>query len=190
MPKQTFFNLEPEKRQGIIAAAVREFAEHPFAQAYLTKIVESSGIAKGSNYQNFEDKLDLNLYIVHLAYEQKKAYVGRAISMEGDIFAVLSEYYRLSYQFALDPPLLHKVANKFWDSRSAALRAELEQGRLSRSRDFARVLAAAMAAGKDNRQLEPEAGCFVNTAEGKALLAQFHQGCNDEILQKVLNDMI
>src|SRR5690554_7663669 len=91
VPKQTFFNLEPEKRQGIIAAAVREFAEHPFEQASLTKIVESCGIAKGSMYQYFEDKLDLYLYIVDLAYEQKKAYVGRAFSLEGDIFAVLSE---------------------------------------------------------------------------------------------------
>jgi AcrR family transcriptional regulator len=187
VPKQTFFNLEPEKRQGIIAAAVREFAEHPFEQASLTKIVESCGIAKGSMYQYFEDKLDLYLYIVDLAYEQKKAYVGRAFSLEGDIFAVLSEYYRLSYQFALDHPLLHQVANKFWDSRSEALRAELEKGRLSRSRDFARVLAEAMAAGKVNPQLDPEAVFFVYHAVGKELIDHFHQGCNDEFLQQVLD---
>ena len=100
MPKQTFFNLEPEKRQAIVEAALQEFAEHPFEQASLTKIVDSCGIAKGSMYQYFSDKLDLYLYIVDLAYEQKKAYVSRAFDSEGDIFAVLSEYYRLSYQFA------------------------------------------------------------------------------------------
>lgn len=187
MPKQTFFNLEPERRAAIIAAAVREFAEHPFEQASLTKIVESCGIAKGSMYQYFEDKKDLYLYIVDLAYEQKRAYVSRAFGVQGDIFAILDEYYRMSYQFALDHPLLHQVANKFWDSRSDQLRTELEKGRLSRARDFARVLKEAMAEGIVNSQLDPEAVFFVYHAVGKELIDHFAQGCDDRFLQQVLD---
>ena len=187
VPKKTFFNLEPEKREAIVAAAVREFAEHPFEQASLTKIVESCGIAKGSMYQYFEDKKDLYLYIVDLAYEQKKAYVGPAFSIPGDIFDVLNEYYRRSYQFALDHPLLHQVANKFWDSSSEALRMELEKGRLSRARDFARVLEEAMDEGAVNAGLDPEAVFFVYHAVGKELIDQFHQGCDDQFLQQVLD---
>lgn len=187
MPKQTFFNLEPEKRQAIVEAALQEFAEHPFEQASLTKIVDSCGIAKGSMYQYFSDKLDLYLYMVDLAYEQKKAYVSRAFDSEGDIFAVLSEYYRLSYQFALDHPLLHQVANKFWDSRSPLLQTELEKGRLSRAKDFARVLAESMAEGKVNPGLDPEAVFFVYHAVGKELIDHFHQGCDDRFLQQVLD---
>ncbi len=88
MPKQTFFNLEPERREGVIAAAVEEFARHPpYEQASLSRIVESCGIAKGSMYQYFEDKLDLYLYIVELAYERKQDYVGgRAFSLGGGAF--------------------------------------------------------------------------------------------------------
>src|SRR5690606_11511277 len=108
-------------------------------------------------YQYFDDKLDLYMYIVDLAYEQKKAYVSRAFSLEGDIFQILNEYYRLSYEFALDHPLLHQVANKFWDSRSAALSAELETGRLSRARDFAQAVHEAMEEGIVNSDLDPEA---------------------------------
>jgi len=187
VPKQTFFNLEAEKRQAIIDAAVREFAEHPFEQASLTKIVEDCGIAKGSMYQYFDDKLDLYMYIVDLAYEQKKAYVSRAFSLEGDIFQILNEYYRLSYEFALDHPLLHQVANKFWDSRSAALSAELEKGRLSRARDFAQVLHEAMEEGIVNSDLDPEAVFFVYHAVGKELIDHFHQGCDDRLLQQILD---
>lgn len=187
MPKQTFFNLEPEKRQAIIEAAVREFARQPFEQASLTKIVESCGIAKGSMYQYFEDKKDLYLYIVDLAYEQKKAYVSRAFTRDGGIFAVLDEYYRLSFQFAQEHPLLHQVANMFWESRAEELRGELEKGRLNRARDFAQVLEEAMEAGTVNPDLDPEAVFFVYHAVGKELIEHFHQGCDDRLLQRVLD---
>ena len=79
MPKQTFFNLPFAKRRSIEEEAIREFAENTFERASLTKIVENCGIAKGSMYQYFEDKLDLYLYIVELVYEEKKKYVQRAL---------------------------------------------------------------------------------------------------------------
>lgn len=187
MPKQTFFNLEPAKRQAVVAAAVREFAQHPFEQASLSKIVETCGIAKGSMYQYFEDKLDLYLYIVDLAYEEKKKYVAEAFAQKGDIFSVLEEYYRKSLQFAQDHPLLHQVTNRFWDSRAEVLRPELEKGRLSRAKDFAQFLSAAMDAGAANAELDPEAVFFVYHAVGKELIDHFHQGCNDGFLQQVLD---
>ena len=44
-----------------------------------------------------------------------------------------------------------------------------------------------MAAGKVNPQLDPEAVFFVYHAVGKELIDHFHQGCNDEFLQQVLD---
>ena len=187
MPKQTFFNLEPEKRQAVIKAAVEEFAQLPFEQASLTKIVEKCGIAKGSMYQYFEDKRDLYMYVVDLAYEQKRDYVGKAFVKGGDIFSVLEEYYRESYRFAREHPLFHQVANKFWDSKAEALQPELEKGRLSRARDFAQFLDNAMAGGEVNRALDPEAVFFVYHAVGRDLIDYFDQGRNDKFLKKVLD---
>ena len=65
----------------------------------------------------------------------------------------------------------------------------MEKGRLSRSRDFAREWAGDRAEGRDNPQLDREAVFFVNHAVGKELIAHFHQGCNDEYLQQVLDDL-
>lgn len=187
MPKQTFFNLEPDKRQAVIKAAVEEFAQLPFEQASLTKIVEKCGIAKGSMYQYFEDKRDLYLYVVDLAYEQKRDYVRKAFEKGGDIFSVLEEYYLESYSFARDHPLFHQVANKFWDSKAEALQSELEKGRLSRSHDFAQFLDDAMTQGKVNKALDPEAVFFVYHAVGKELVDHFDQGQSAQFLKKVLD---
>lgn len=187
MPKQTFFNLDSDKREAVIKAAVEEFANLPFEQASLTKIVEECGIAKGSMYQYFEDKRDLYLYVVDLAYEAKRAYVGKAFLQTGDIFSVLEEYYLQSYRFAREHPLFHQVANRFWDSRAEALQPELKEGRLSRAYDFAQFLDDAMASGKVNGKLDPEAVFFVYHAVGKDLVDYFDQGRNGEFLKKVLD---
>jgi AcrR family transcriptional regulator len=187
MPKQTFFNLEFETRQAIVKAAVEEFAQFPFEQASLTKIVEKCGIAKGSMYQYFEDKRDLYLYVVDLAYEQKRAYVGRAFAIKGDIFSVLEAYYLQSFRFAQDHPLFHQVTNRFWDSKAEILRSEIEKGRFSRAQDFAAFLAEAMAKGEVNKDLDPEAVFFVYHAVGKDLIDYFEQGQSTQFLRKVLD---
>ena len=59
MPKETFFNLPPDKRERLIDAALDELVRYPFDQASISRIVAATGIAKGSFYQYFEDKLDL-----------------------------------------------------------------------------------------------------------------------------------
>jgi len=187
MPKQTFFNLDENRREAVIKAAVEEFANLPFEQASLSKIVEHCGIAKGSMYQYFQDKLDLYLYVVDLAYEAKRAYVGKAFQQTGDMFSVLEEYYLQSYRFAREQPLYHQVANKFWDSKAEALQSELKEGRLSRASDFAQFLEEAMAQGEVNKELDPEAVFFVYHAVGKDLVDYFDQGRNGQFLKKVLD---
>ena len=164
---------------------MKEFAEHPYEQASLSRIVENCGIAKGSMYQYFEDKLDLYLYIVDLAYEQKRTYVSQAFSLDADIFTVLDEYYRQSYLFAKDFPLLHQVANNFWDSR--VLLPQIEEGRIDRSRDFLKFLEVAIASGAVNPNLDPQAVFFVYHAVGKDLVDHFEQGANDEYIGQVLD---
>lgn len=77
VPKQTFFNLPPEKRQALIEIAIDEFANNDYRNASVSRIVARAGIAKGSIYQYFEDKRDLFLYLVDLAAQEKKAFLQR-----------------------------------------------------------------------------------------------------------------
>ena len=48
MPKHPFFNLPEQKRQSIEQVAPSEFSLHGFDRFKMNRIVEHSGIAKGS----------------------------------------------------------------------------------------------------------------------------------------------
>ncbi len=74
MPKQTFFNLPEEKREKIVRAAVDEFVEYGLENASTNRIVENSGISKGSFYQYFEDKQDVFRYLLTVLEREKMEY--------------------------------------------------------------------------------------------------------------------
>ena len=74
MPKQTFLNLPEEKRRVIIDAATEEFAAFGLENASTNRIVENSGISKGSFYQYFEDKQDVFLYLLSVLEQEKLDY--------------------------------------------------------------------------------------------------------------------
>ena len=74
MPKQTFFNLPPAKREAILNIAIREFAENDYRSASISRMVAEAGIAKGSFYQYFDDKQDLYRYLLELMMAEKQAF--------------------------------------------------------------------------------------------------------------------
>lgn len=72
MPKPTFLNLPDAKRDRITELALDEFSTHPYRQASLSRIVARAGIAKGSMYQYFENKLDLYRWLVTDELERRR----------------------------------------------------------------------------------------------------------------------
>jgi AcrR family transcriptional regulator len=74
VPKQTFLNLPEEKREGIVNAAIDEFAEFGFEASSINRIVANSGISKGSFYQYFEDKMDVFKYLMDVIAKEKTEY--------------------------------------------------------------------------------------------------------------------
>ena len=71
MPKKTFHNLPTEKREKIVNAAIDEFAEYGLENASTNRIVANSGIAKGSFYQYFVDKLDVFNHLMDVVTRKK-----------------------------------------------------------------------------------------------------------------------
>lgn len=59
MARPRFQNLDPEKQESILAAAAEEFAERGYEGASINRIIDRSGMSKGSVYYYFEDKADL-----------------------------------------------------------------------------------------------------------------------------------
>lgn len=64
MPTQTFFNLSEEKRERLIAGAMKEFAHYSLNDASVSNIIKYANISRGSFYQYFEGKTDLYFYLI------------------------------------------------------------------------------------------------------------------------------
>lgn len=78
MPRQRFDNLEPDRREAILAAAGEEFAANGYAGASLSRIIRAAGISKGSLYYYFENKADLFSSVIEEA-------VGRMVDDVGGL---------------------------------------------------------------------------------------------------------
>lgn len=58
MPSSTFENLNPEKKDRIMAALLTEFSNYNLAEAQVARIVKEAGIARGAFYKYFDDLTD------------------------------------------------------------------------------------------------------------------------------------
>lgn len=114
MPKQTYFNLPPDKRETFLVAAINEFADHDYPTASISRVCKTAGIAKGSFYQYFEDKKDLLLYLIQLGLEEKQALVA-SIELpdpNGGFFDSLRSTFTLQIGHSLQHPRLAEVAHR------------------------------------------------------------------------------
>lgn len=80
MPNPAFFNLPKDKRDLIISVAMDEFSAANYDLASINQICKKSNIAKGSFYQYFTDKLDLYVYIMTLAVDEKIRFFNEVLS--------------------------------------------------------------------------------------------------------------
>ncbi|WP_321372288.1 TetR/AcrR family transcriptional regulator [uncultured Draconibacterium sp.] len=106
MPKETFIKLKAEKQQQIRNAFLREFAIKAYDDASISMVVKQLGIAKGSIYQYFNDKLDLFMYLVGESVAVKTRYTG-SLKRENyaDFWAYFSDLYEFGFQFDDENPL-------------------------------------------------------------------------------------
>lgn len=183
MPKATFTNLSLDKQRVIIDAACCEFANYPFERASLSNIVAQAGIAKGSMYQYFKDKRDLYLYVVRTAYAKKHEYLKDVFIDADDFFLTLQRYYKKSYLYAVENPLLHQITNNFWDSKDESLHQQICANKEIRALDFNRRLQLAIASGQVREDISHEAAFFVYHSVGKELIDNFLESTPQETQQ-------
>jgi AcrR family transcriptional regulator len=106
MPKPTFFNLPPEKRETIMNAAIEEFAEYGLENASTNRIVKNSGIAKGSFYQYFEDKQDVFMHMLDLIEQKELEFFKNEYppDLNMDVFHYYSWMIKKGMEFGLAHP--------------------------------------------------------------------------------------
>ncbi len=151
MPKDTFFNLPEDKRTLICDVALDEFAEYPYDQASVNRIVAKSGIAKGSFYQYFEDKKDLFLYLTGVIAEEKINYISPVLRNpdEHDIFTLIKELFLSGIEFANAHPRYLAINNKLLANKEAPIYKDLRADNLpSPNAIFNKLLENAIARGE------------------------------------------
>jgi AcrR family transcriptional regulator len=127
IPKKTFFNLDEEKKDRILNAALDEFAEYYYHEASVNRIVERADIAKGSFYQYFQNKKDIFMYLVSWIGEKKIDYMKEILSniYEVDFFQGLRNLYISGIKFAIDNPRLEAIGNKIFKGGDDSVLKEL-----------------------------------------------------------------
>ncbi|MCF8009414.1 MAG: TetR/AcrR family transcriptional regulator [Halanaerobiales bacterium] len=114
MPKSTFYNLQQEKREKIINAAIDEFAENNYYKAKITNIIKIAEIASGSFYQYFDGKDDLYKYLIDIILKRKLKYLDQqALSQPDELsfFELLRKLYKSGIEFAKENPKLVSIGN-------------------------------------------------------------------------------
>jgi AcrR family transcriptional regulator len=69
-PSPRLDKLEPKRLRAILTVAAEEFAEHGYEAASYNRIIERSGLSKGSLYYYFIDKEDLYTTVLRDAMER------------------------------------------------------------------------------------------------------------------------
>lgn len=135
MPKETFFNLPPEKRAKIEEAAIREFVEYSFDNSSVNRIVKESGIPKGSFYQYFEDKKDLYKHIMTLIISKKMEYLTPVLKnpFDHDFFVIIREMYETGLNFSRDNPDFVVIGNRLRSDPSHELFKEIIEDNIETS---------------------------------------------------------
>ena len=105
------------KREAILEAAIREFAENSYDAASINRIIKMSDTSKGTFYHYFADKMALYMAIVDDLVQIKKTYFAQMQKLldagETNIFALLKEQARAGTRFMHDNPELYRFGLRF-----------------------------------------------------------------------------
>ncbi|HEX2316290.1 MAG TPA: TetR/AcrR family transcriptional regulator [Thermomonospora sp.] len=108
MPTSTWFRLNVAKRERVLEVAMREFGEHGYSTGSLNTIAREAGIAKGSLFQYFTDKLEFFAYVCDETSRRVREDMERRIAaldldqpFDGWLFDVFCEWT----EYMADHPL-------------------------------------------------------------------------------------
>lgn len=198
-PSETFQNLEDEKQQRILNAAIDEFAGHGFKEASINRMVQRLGIAKGSIFQYFGSKEGLFRVVFDHAVERIKSSLRRvkALTGEKDFFECIRQSLLAGVQFIDDHPRIYRIYLKMLFQEDFPLRTEfLQRLHLFSAEYLESLVEAGLAAGDLRPALDIKAAVFFLDALMDRFLQAYcvpfldagsglHQASREEVLARV-----
>lgn len=160
-PRPTYLNLPEEKQRLFRDAALEEFARYPFDSASVTRMVAVLGIAKGSVYQYFDDKVSLFEWLLHEA-ARHKADLLDIVEVNG--WSGLAQLYRSGLHWWRYEPRWARVGMRLsepsTEPRLAELRRQYEHGAWVWWRD---LVARGQREGWVRRDVQPDRAAYFLT---------------------------
>jgi AcrR family transcriptional regulator len=163
MPKETFFNLPPEKRAAFLEIAIQAFAENDYSSVSVSALVQRAGIAKGSFYQYFDDKRDLYLHLIELASQEKKAFFNKHPPPNPGmgVFAYLRWMYTIGVQFEFSNPRMASLGYRALYGDAPLPEETLAVLREGSLQFFTRLVAQGQAQGDIRLEIDPAVAAFL-----------------------------
>lgn len=123
-------NLEDNRRDAIVNAALKEFAEKGFDKASTNVIAKASGISKGLMFHYVNSKKELFLFLFDYCTEMiDKEYFELMNFKERDIFERLRQSYLLQLELLLKHPWIFEFNKVSATIKSEEINKELEDRR-------------------------------------------------------------
>lgn len=105
MPTNQFLNLEAEKQNRIIQAAIIEFAQNTYVNASTNRIVKACGISKGSLFKYFTDKEDLYFFLLDtVMWEMLRDIESDVENLSTELFQRIIDYSALEISWYIKNP--------------------------------------------------------------------------------------
>lgn len=104
MPKEAFKSIPTEKRERILGAAARLFAERGFSRTDVAEIASQAGVAKGSMYNYFSNKAELYFHVCRDGMERSRQAVYGELRADWDIYRQIQHIFRNGVAFVQSNP--------------------------------------------------------------------------------------
>jgi Transcriptional regulator len=125
---ESFENLSEDKKDSILEACIREFAEKGYENASTNTITREAGISKGILFHYFHNKKSLFLYVFDYCIKTLvEEYNKYSLTETGDIFQRLSELSVIKLKLTHVNPEKSKLLMKALAISQEDLRTEVER---------------------------------------------------------------
>ncbi|CCU79913.1 Transcriptional regulator, TetR family [Halanaerobium saccharolyticum subsp. saccharolyticum DSM 6643] len=189
MPKQTFFNLEAEKKSRIIDAALKEFAAYPYLKTSINRIIEKADISKGSFYQYFQNKKDLYKYIIDQATAEKMKFLSLKLQdyQKLEFFELLRKLFIAGIQFKKEYPLFSEIGNKLLNGNNERLKEEIYADSRPKSNEFfLQLLEEAVHKGEVDPEIDIKFTAHILTDFSISIVSYFFENHNPDNLDEIM----
>lgn len=107
MPEEVFFNLNEEKKERIITAAMVEFGKYGYENSSTNRIVKECGISKGSLFKYFKSKEELYFYLVELIFAEMTNEMEMWLTKisQDDVYQRIIDFCTLEMSWYVENPI-------------------------------------------------------------------------------------